>query len=164
MDLSRPKALQLNFTPMTEHPSQTHAHSKNPNISAFNIVPHTVLSLGYLIKDFKTGTWMALKQNQSMEQGSGCSGGLFHSVETLEWLLLQTAEAKIRLSQRHCQGVWSPAEEWSPLLGKQLDHRGLLQRCGCFVECLVVNLGKRKLQILMNNGTNNHRSPENIVK
>lgn len=47
---------------MTEQPSQTHAHSRNPNISAFHIVPHTVLSLGYSIQDFRTGTWMALKQ------------------------------------------------------------------------------------------------------
>lgn len=34
--------------------------------------------------------------------GATGSGNLFHSVETLEWLLLQTAEAKIRLSERHC--------------------------------------------------------------
>lgn len=30
------------------------------------------------------------------------SGSLFHSIETLEWLLLQTTEAKIRLSEGHC--------------------------------------------------------------
>lgn len=98
--------------------------------------------------------------------GATCSGSLFHSAETLEWLLLQTAEAKVRLSEKHCPRSVESSRRMAlgpPSLASS-GHSGLLQRCGCFVECFAVNLGKKKLQIMMSNGKNNYRSSENIVK